>query len=109
MTKIALICDVPENVILMDRRLKWSRREFGQAIFLTSMKNRLIDEDFMSKPPEERIDYYKKLYGRLKYNLFKFSDIHKRLQLYEETWIIELLMIINEDPDIIKQIKGTRV
>ena len=106
MTKIALVCDSPENVITMDRRLKWSRKEFGQAIFLTAMKNRLIDENFMSDSKNERIDYYKKLYGRLRFNLFKFSEIHKRLQLYDESWIMELLFLLGEDTEVIDCIRG---
>ena len=90
----------------MDRRLKWSRKEFGQAIFLTAMKNRLIDENFMSDSKNERIDYYKKLYGRLRFNLFKFSEIHKRLQLYDESWIMELLFLLGEDTEVTDSMRG---
>ena len=54
----------------------------------------------------ERIDYYKKLYGRLRFNLFKFSDIHKRLQLYDESWIMELLFLVGEDTEVTDSIRG---
>ena len=103
MTKLTVLADSTDDVIKMDKRLKWSKQEFALAMFLVKLSEKvaMVEEDDL-----QRFEFYKRLMARTKFNLFGFTEIHKRVKTYDQAWVVQLAIFNNESPNLIERLTG---
>jgi len=101
MTKLTVLADSTDDVLKMDKRLKWSKQEFALAMFLVKLAEKVA---MVEEGDLQRFEFYKRLMARTKFNLFGFTEIHKRVKTYDQAWVVQLAIFNNESPNLIERL-----
>lgn len=82
----------------IDKKLKWSKSEFGAAVAISKLSSHRV-------PEENKVEFYLKLRARLRLNMFTKTEIHKRISAFDEDWAVQLAIYNDESPDVVQAIK----
>ena len=108
MTKVACLADTPDDVIQIDKRLKWSKPEFSLAMFLVTQRDALNAQNVPSMTESEKLNFYKKLKARIDFNMFGGVAL-KRVANYDLRWAGQLAIFMNENSTLVDEITGNNL
>jgi hypothetical protein len=99
MVKVAVLAGSPLVVETIDKKLKWSKSEFGAAVAITKLSSHRV-------PDTNKVEFYLKLRARLRLNMLTKTEIHKRISAFDEDWAVQLAIYNEESHDVVQAIKG---
>lgn len=98
MVKVAVLAGSPLMVETIDKKLKWSKSEFGAAVAIIKLSSHRV-------PDNNKVEFYLKLRARLRLNMFTKTEIHKRISAFDEDWAVQLAIYNEESPDVVQAVK----
>jgi len=98
MVKVAVLAGSPLMVETINKKLKWSKSEFGAAVAITKLSSHRV-------PDNNKVEFYLKLRARLRLNMFTKTEIHNRISAFDEDWAVQLAIYNEESPDVVQAVK----